>query len=80
VREPFTSACAARRVREVKGMSDDSDVELVRFVDDRPLEGRTELLYRAIPIVHPNLDEGDLLRNFVSNRFPCFVFGRDTVG
>jgi hypothetical protein len=48
---------------------------LVRFVDDRAVERRRKLLYSAVAIVDPDLDEVHLSRDLIADGLARLGFG-----
>ena len=50
------------RILEGKEVGRDAELVLVGLVDDRAIQGRSQLLELAVPVVHPDLDEIDLPR------------------
>jgi hypothetical protein len=56
-------------------MGRDGHVMLARFVQDCPIKGRRQRLQLSLSVVHPDLDEGDVVFDVVLNRPSSLLFG-----
>ena len=68
------------RVGQVIDVGHHAQVVFVRFVDDRPIERRAQLLHGAVAIVDPDFQEVRFPRGQLPDVAASLVFGRDAVG
>ena len=67
------------RVGQRGDVRHDAETMFVRFVDDGAIQLRLQLLDRAIPVVHPDLDEVRLAGGELPDLRAGVVFGRHAV-
>ena len=68
------------RVFEIEDVRNRAQIVLVRLIDDGPVDVGWQLLHSAIPVIHPELDDVDLLRRKFLNNFSRLRFGCHAVG